>query len=91
MSIDTNHTMEILFNPTEARRIKFVFTKGYEDWAVASEFGIYKQDSLSEMMNRLFVDPSMSEITPEFGTLGALNSLIELSKIIHLRTNILKN
>lgn len=80
MSIDTNHTMEILFNPTEARRIKFVFTKGYEDWAVASEFGIYKQDSLSEMMNRLFVDPSMSEITPEFGTLGALNSLIELSK-----------
>ncbi|MFQ7058351.1 MAG: hypothetical protein ACLRQX_07120, partial [Turicibacter sanguinis] len=31
-------------------------------------------------MNRLFVDPSMSEITPEFGTLGALNSLIELSK-----------
>lgn len=40
MSIDTNHTMEILFNPTEARRIKFVFTKGYEDWAVASEFGI---------------------------------------------------
>ena len=56
MKIDTENVMEILFNPVDARRIKFVFTKGYEDWAVASEFGIYKQDNLSEMMNRLFID-----------------------------------
>ena len=40
MKIDTENVMEILFNPVDARRIKFVFTKGYEDWAVASEFGI---------------------------------------------------
>lgn len=80
MSIDTNNTMEILFNPTTARRIKFVFTKGYEDWALATEFGIYKQDSLSEIMNRLFIDSSMSEINPEFGTLEALNTLVELAQ-----------
>ena len=56
MAIDTKNTMEILFNPTDARRIKFVFTEGYENWAIASEFGIYKQDSISEVMDRLFID-----------------------------------
>lgn len=80
MSIDTNNTMEILFNPIAARRIKFVFTKGYEDWAIATEFGIYKQDSLSEIMNRLFIDDSMNEINPEFGTIEALNTLVELAQ-----------
>lgn len=78
--IDTNNTFEILFNPTAARRIKFVFTKGYEDWAVATEFGIYKQDTLSEIMNRLFIDESMSEINPDFATIGAIEALIEQSK-----------
>ena len=34
MAIDTKNTMEILFNPTDARRIKFVFTEGYENWAI---------------------------------------------------------
>lgn len=79
-SIDTNNTFEILFNPTAARRIKFVFTKGYEDWAVATEFGIYKQDALSEIMNRLFIDESMSEINPDFATIGAIEALIDQSK-----------
>lgn len=80
MSIDTNNTMEILFKPIAARRIKFVFTKGYEDWAIATEFGIYKQDSLSEIMNRLFIDDSMNEINPDFGTIQALDTLIELAQ-----------
>ena len=79
-SIDTNNTFEFLFNPTAARRIKFVFTKGYEDWAVATEFGIYKQDALSEIMNRLFIDESMSEINPDFATIGAIEALIDQSK-----------
>ena len=77
MNVDTKNTMEILFNPTAVRRIKFVFTKGYEDWAFASEFGLYKQDSLSEVMSRLFVDDSMSELNPEFTTIATIESLIE--------------
>lgn len=77
MNVDTKNTMEILFNPTAVRRIKFVFTKGYEDWAFASEIGLYKQDSLSEVMSRLFVDDSMSELNPEFTTIATIESLIE--------------
>ena len=77
MKIDTENVIEILFNPVDARRIKFVFTKGYEDWAVASEFGIYKQDNLSEMMNRLFIDSAMSELNPEFATIEIIDSLME--------------
>lgn len=77
MEIDTKNIIEISFNPTDARRIKFVFTKGYENWAVASEFGIYKQDYLSEIMNRLFIDETMSELNPEFSTIATIESLIE--------------
>ena len=80
MAIDTKNTMEILFNPTDARRIKFVFTEGYENWAIASEFGIYKQDSISEVMDRLFIDKIMSELNPEFATIAMIESLTEQVK-----------
>ena len=80
MAIDTKNTMEILFNPTDARRIKFVFTEGYENWAIASEFGIYKQDSISEVMDRLFIDKTMSELNPEFATIAMIESLTEQVK-----------
>ena len=80
MAIDTKNTMEILFNPTDARRIKFVFTEGYENWAIASEFGIYKPDSISEVMDRLFIDKTMSELNPEFATIAMIESLTEQVK-----------
>ncbi|MDU7069415.1 MAG: discoidin domain-containing protein [Clostridium perfringens] len=42
----TKGSVEIKFNPTEARRVKFVFKKGYENWALASEFTFYKRRSV---------------------------------------------
>ena len=71
----TQDTMEIRFNPTEFKRIKFVYKKGYEDWACAAEFGLYKQDELSEKMDRLFTDSSMSEVSDEFNSLDKITAL----------------
>lgn len=71
----TQDTMEIRFNPTEFKRVKFVYKKGYEDWACAAEFGLYKQDELSEKMDRLFTDSSMSEVSDEFNSLDKITAL----------------
>ncbi|RDY26734.1 DUF5011 domain-containing protein [Romboutsia weinsteinii] len=76
----TSDTLEILFNPVQAKRIKFVFAKGHENWALAHEFGIYKQDTLKEIMDRLFVDSNMSEVNGQFATIGAIESLMEEAK-----------
>ena len=58
--IKAGKTLQIKFNPTEVRRVKFVYKKGYEDWALASEFGLYMQDELEDKMDILFVDEDMN-------------------------------
>ena len=71
----TNDSVSIKFNPTEARRVKFVYTKGYENFALAFEFGLYKQDSTIDKMDNLFTDETMNTVSEEFGTMEALNQL----------------
>ncbi|MDH2335951.1 NPCBM/NEW2 domain-containing protein [Clostridium perfringens] len=71
----TKGSVEIKFNPTEARRVKFVFKKGYENWALASEFTFYKEDQLRDKMGRLFTDNTMSQISEEFNTLDKIEKL----------------
>ena len=78
-SITTKDTLQIKFKETEVRRVKFVFKKGYENWALASEIGLYKPDDLDQKMDILFVDEKMNEVNPEFGTAEAINNLIEES------------
>ena len=71
----TKGSVEIKFNPTEARRVKFVFKKGYENWALASEFTFYKEDQLRDKMSRLFTDSTMSQVSEEFNTLEKVEKL----------------
>ncbi|MBO3444968.1 NPCBM/NEW2 domain-containing protein [Clostridium sp. CCUG 7971] len=76
----TQNSIEIRFNPTEFKRVKFVFKKGYENWACAAEFGLYTQDELSEKMDRLFKDSAMSQIGDEFNTVEKIKVLEEEAK-----------
>lgn len=76
-NITTKNTLQIKFSPTEVRRIKFVYKKGYENWALSSEFGLYMADELEDKIEILFVDENMKEVNPQFGTVKAIDNLIE--------------
>ena len=76
----TKDTLQIKFKPTELRRVKFVFKKGYENWALASEFGLYRPDELNEKIDRLYIDENLNEVNPEFSTSSAIEALIEEAK-----------
>lgn len=71
----TNDSVSIKFNTTEARRVKFVYTKGYENFAIAYEFGLYKQDQIIDKMDNLFTDETMNTVSKEFDNMEALNKL----------------
>lgn len=73
----TTDTLEIKFKPTELRRIKLVFKETHEDWAVAYEIGLYKEDTVKDKIDRLFIDSNMSEVNAEFSTTAAIDNLIE--------------
>ena len=73
----TGDVVEIKFNPTKFKRIKFVFKKADNDWASASEFMFYKEDELSDKMDRLFTDDTMSEVSEEFNSIEDINDLEE--------------
>ena len=73
----TSDNLEIKFKPTELRRVKFVFKEGHENWAIAYEFGLYKEDTIKEKMDRLFISSDMNEVSPEFSTTQAIENLIE--------------
>ncbi|MCX0365776.1 discoidin domain-containing protein, partial [Clostridium perfringens] len=73
----TQNSVEIKFNPTEFKRIKFVFKKGYENWACASEFGLYKEDKTSDKVDKLFTNGLMNELSEDFNTEEKLASLEE--------------
>lgn len=76
----TNDSVSIKFQPTEARRVKFVYTKAYENFALAYEFGLYKEDQMIDKMDRLFTDETMSTVSEEFATIESLNQLEEEAK-----------
>ncbi len=76
----TGDMMEFKFNPTTAKKIKFVFENAHDDWALASEFGLYKEDEVINQMNRLFTDNTMSEVNQEFNSIDKLNKLEEMCK-----------
>ena len=73
----TGDTVEIKFNPTQFKRIKFKFIKANQDWASASEFMFYKEDKVSEKIKNLFTDDTMSKVNEEFNSIDKLNALEE--------------
>ncbi|WP_122639084.1 NPCBM/NEW2 domain-containing protein [Romboutsia sp. Marseille-P6047] len=77
----TNDSVSIKFNPTEARRVKFLYTKAYENFALAYEFGLYKQDPIIDKMDNLFIDETMSKVSEEFANIEALNRLEDEVKV----------
>ncbi|NGU66169.1 NPCBM/NEW2 domain-containing protein [Clostridium perfringens] len=70
----TRDLVEIKFNKTDFKRLKFKFKKADQDWASAAEFMFYKEDTLNEKFNRLFTDSSMNKVSEEFNTLEKLNA-----------------
>ena len=71
----TSDVVEIKFNETKFKRIKFVFKKANLDWASASEFMFYKKDEVSDKMDRLFTDNTMSKVSEDFNTIEKLEAL----------------
>lgn len=71
----TQDYIEIKFNPTEFKRVKFVFKESYEDWACAAEFGLYVQDDMAEKVETLFTDSTMSMVSEQFNSVDKINAL----------------
>lgn len=60
--------IEIQFNPTEFKQLKFVFKKANEQWAAASEFMFYKEDTIAKKMNSLFEDEKLTRVSDSYNT-----------------------
>ena len=71
----TNDALLIKFNPTQAKRVKFVFKKAYEGWALAYEFGLYSPDSTMNKIDNLFSDNTRSNLNEQFNNTKALEEL----------------
>ena len=69
--------VEIKFNSTNFKRLKFKFIKANQDWASASEFMFYKEDTLSHKVEKLFTDNTMSKLSEEFNNIEKINELEE--------------
>ena len=76
----TGDAVEIQFEPTEFKRIKFIFTKANQDWASAAEFSFYKEDPVKDQMKNLFTDNTFSTVSEEFNTVEKLQVLEESVK-----------
>ncbi|MDU1855607.1 MAG: discoidin domain-containing protein, partial [Clostridium baratii] len=76
----TGDIVEIKFDNTKFKRIKFKFTKANENWASASEFMFYKEDKISDKIKNLFTDSTMSKVSEEFNSVEKINALDEEAK-----------
>lgn len=73
----TTDMIGIQFNPTKAKRIKFVFEKARDNWASISDIRLYKEDEVLDKMKRLFTDGLMDTLSEEFNSLEKLSALEE--------------
>lgn len=71
----TKNKVEIQFNPTQVKRLKFVFNKADQNWASAAELNFYKEDVLSKKINDIFTDGLMMTLKPEYNSLEAIARL----------------
>ena len=71
----TRDIVEIEFEETEFKRVKFKFKKANQNWASASEFMLYKKDTLSEIINNIFTDGTMTKLKDEYSNIDVISNL----------------
>lgn len=79
-------TVEITFDETKFKRLKFVFTKANQDWAAAGEFSFYEEDVVRDKMAGLFTDNTQSKVSKAFNTNKKLDALEKAAKTHPLYT-----
>ena len=73
----TGEMMQFKFNTINTKKIKFVFVEANNNWASASEFWFYKEDPISDKIDRLFIDSNMNAVSEEFNSIEKINTLEE--------------
>ncbi|MDU5110717.1 MAG: NPCBM/NEW2 domain-containing protein [Clostridium sp.] len=72
--------VEAKFNPTKFKRVKFKFKNSDQNWATLSEIAFYKEDPISDKIDNLFTDNTMSTVSEEFNSIEKINELEEEAK-----------
>lgn len=80
-AISTNDFLEFKFEPTKFKRLKFKFTKANINRPFAAEFRFYTEDKVSEAVNGIFTDGTMSAVVPAYNSVEAINELEEAAKV----------
>ena len=73
----TSGLVEAEFEPTEFKRLKFVFKKSDQNWATLTELAFYKVDEIDNIMDGLFTDGTKSAVVSEYNSIEQLNALEE--------------
>ena len=76
----TANVIEIKFEKTNFKKIKFVFKKSYNNTATVSEIMFYKEDTVLDKMKSIFTDSTLSVVNEEFNTPEKFNALEEVAK-----------
>ena len=77
----TNDFLEFKFEPTTFKRVKFKFTQANINRPFAAEFRFYKEDLISDKVNGIFTDGTMSAVIPEYNSIATISVLEELAKV----------
>lgn len=75
VAVKTSNFVEIKFEPTNFKRVKFKFKKANIDRPFAAEFRFYKEDAVQSTVDKIFTDGTMSAVEPEFNSIDKLNAL----------------
>ncbi len=67
--------LEIKFDVTKARRIKFVFEEAYQDRPSIGDIRVYKEDMVANQMKNLFTNGLMNEVSEAYNTIEKLEAL----------------
>lgn len=61
--------LEIKFDSTKAKRIKFVFEEAYQDRPSIGDIRVYKEDTVLNQMKNLFTDGLMDTVSEAYNTI----------------------
>ena len=83
--------VEAQFNPTKAKRVKFVFKTSNQNWATLSELAFFTEDKVKDSVDKLFTNESRSALTSDFDSEEELTALEEKAKVHPLYESYLKD
>ena len=90
-SSNVRDAIEIQFDSTNFKQLKFVFKNANQNWAAASDFMFYTEDVVAEKMARLFTDSNLTEVSEEFKSVEALEALENSAKTHPFYENLYKD